>query len=475
MFRSISSLSLLSLLAIVVLACQDTPVRKTRLTVKNTPGTTGELVLSRYHYFNLEKTVLGKTNFDANGVASLNLDVSEPSFVYYQAGAHYGGLLLEPGDDLIMSLPDRKFSGKGWQANEFITRSRRIASRYETKKGAYYGSFSPGEFQQRMDSLTAELKDFRDGFLDTADVSATVEELMVSSHDLMLLNYYQYYALVNDLEKIRSVAFLPVRKKATSLPLNNKIENSFMIEYATALQLYTDLQIMRPISKLIPEEKRMRHPDSFLKMVADTLLMSSRYPFDVKEFFLARIIDNGIGESGITPLMDSLFKVYQEQFPSSTYTTLVQKRYDKWMAIAPGRKAPDFYGLTINGDTTHLRDLHGKIVYIDVWATWCLPCIAEFPASITLRQKFEQNENIAFMYVSTDTNKDAWKKFITDNPNLKGVHVIDQNSSLSEPYLLAGVPRYILIDASGKIVNADAPRPSSGEIEALLQKLIDEN
>jgi thiol-disulfide isomerase/thioredoxin len=454
------------------MTCKEAPVAKTRITVRNTASPIAELVISRYHYLNLEQTVLGKANFDSNGSATIELDLTEPSFVYYQAGTLYGGLLLEPGDDLTMNLPERKFSGKGRQANVFVTRSRQIASRYEVRNGVYYGSFPPMEFQQRMDSLNAKLKEFREGYLDTVDVSNDVKELLIASHELMLLNYYQYYALLNDLEKIRSEALLSLRQKANKMPLDDKVKNSFMIEYATALQLYGDLQIMRRIAKLVPEEKRTHHPDAFLKIVVDTLLLSNRYPSDVKELFMAKTIDNGIGGSGITPLMDSLFLVYQDRFPESQYTALIQKRYDKWMAIAPGKEAPDFYGVTIEGDTTSLRDLRGKIVYIDVWATWCMPCVAEFPASIALRRKFEQNENIAFMYVSIDGNKEAWKKFVTDNPNLKGIHVIDQNSSLSEPYLLAGVPRYILIDANGNIIQPEAPRPSSGEVEGMLQQLI---
>lgn len=65
----------------------------------------------------------------------------------------------------------------------------------------------------------------------------------------------------------------------------------------------------------------------------------------------------------------------------------------------------------IKGGTTSLKDLKGKYVYIDVWATWCGPCKAEIPHLKSLEEKY-QGKNIVFVSISVDSKEDhdAWQK-----------------------------------------------------------------
>lgn len=114
-------------------------------------------------------------------------------------------------------------------------------------------------------------------------------------------------------------------------------------------------------------------------------------------------------------------------------------------------------------------------MYIDVWATWCGPCIAEFPKSKQLQKKFQNNSKVEFLYVSVDKNKEAWKKMLADDMNFKGIHIIQiegHGESIWESYQISGIPRYILIDQNGDIVSSDAARPSSGEIEKEINDLL---
>ena len=78
-------------------------------------------------------------------------------------------------------------------------------------------------------------------------------------------------------------------------------------------------------------------------------------------------------------------------------------------------QSPTFDYLNYAGGQTKLEDLKGKYVYIDVWATWCGPCLAEIPHLKKVEAAYH-DKNIVFLSISIDVKKDyeKWKKFVTD-------------------------------------------------------------
>jgi len=174
--------------------------------------------------------------------------------------------------------------------------------------------------------------------------------------------------------------------------------------------------------------------------------------------------------SGLIQVPDSLFKGFKHKYPSSEYLPQLQRLADKCLAISPGSIAPDITGTTIDGISLSLKELRGKVVYVDVWATWCGPCRKEFPSSKEIQEHFGQNDNIVFLFVSIDQDKAAWRKMVTDEKEIKGIHINLNEEQMRKSYLISGVPWFILIDHDGKIVNADAPKPSSGKVENEIRK-----
>lgn len=146
---------------------------------------------------------------------------------------------------------------------------------------------------------------------------------------------------------------------------------------------------------------------------------------------------------------------------------------NKKMNNAP---APNFVYENHDGGTTTLDGMRGKYVYIDVWATWCGPCRREIPFLKTIEEKYK-DKNIAFVSISVDEDKnhDKWKNFVTDK-QLGGIQLIaDKNwaSDFIRAFNINSIPRFILIDPKGVVVDADASRPSSPslvtQLDALLQ------
>ncbi|MFY0608637.1 MAG: TlpA family protein disulfide reductase [Cyclobacteriaceae bacterium] len=145
----------------------------------------------------------------------------------------------------------------------------------------------------------------------------------------------------------------------------------------------------------------------------------------------------------------------------------------KFAKIEKGVTAPDFSFVSIDGDTLGMADFTGKVVYIDVWATWCGPCIAEHPAMEKLQNRFKDTP-VAFLAISIDSSPDPWRKMVADR-ELGGIHLYAPgawSSKINQDYVINSIPRFILIDQEGKIVDANAARPSGNigdQIEGLLK------
>lgn len=151
--------------------------------------------------------------------------------------------------------------------------------------------------------------------------------------------------------------------------------------------------------------------------------------------------------------------------------------YKEEMAMKKLNNAPSptFNYENHKGGMTKLEDLRGKYVYIDVWATWCGPCRAEIPFLKQVEEAFH-GKNIEFVSISIDTQKDheKWKKFV-DEKELGGIQLFadnDWNSEFVKAYGINGIPRFILIDPKGNIVNANADRPSSPALTQLFNELL---
>lgn len=121
------------------------------------------------------------------------------------------------------------------------------------------------------------------------------------------------------------------------------------------------------------------------------------------------------------------------------------------------------------GKQVSFASLKGKVVLIDVWATWCGPCREEFPHLKQLEKDLE-GQPIQIVSISTDAEKDKekWLKMIKDE-NLGGLQLYaGQSNEFSKYYKVNTIPRFLVFDKNGKIVNVDAPRPSNPKLKELL-------
>lgn len=140
----------------------------------------------------------------------------------------------------------------------------------------------------------------------------------------------------------------------------------------------------------------------------------------------------------------------------------------------PGSPLPDTAMETVDGGEVQLSTMFGKVLYIDVWATWCGPCLGEAPHFKELAEKFKGDDRIRFISLSIDKNRDSWVGFISEEKpfwpqfRLAG----KSNDDFCDNLGINTIPRFILVGPDGRIIDGDAARPSNENIEDILNKAI---
>lgn len=124
----------------------------------------------------------------------------------------------------------------------------------------------------------------------------------------------------------------------------------------------------------------------------------------------------------------------------------------------------------LKGNDVSLTDFKGKYIYIDVWASWCGPCIGEIPSLKKLEEKHKDGD-VVFVSLSLDQDTEAWKKMVAKKELHGNQFHYAGNQGFVEKFNIASIPRFILLDKEGEVLNANAPRPSSEEIHTLFTEL----
>jgi peroxiredoxin len=136
-----------------------------------------------------------------------------------------------------------------------------------------------------------------------------------------------------------------------------------------------------------------------------------------------------------------------------------------------GSKAPEIALPNAKGEIVKLSSLHGKVVVLDFWASWCGPCRRSFPAMRNVYSRFK-DKGLEIYGVSIDGNERAWNAAIQQDQT-NWLHVIDRTAGrgneLTETWNLQYIPSTFVINKEGVIV---AVSPSKEKLESLLKKLL---
>lgn len=135
-----------------------------------------------------------------------------------------------------------------------------------------------------------------------------------------------------------------------------------------------------------------------------------------------------------------------------------------------GSSMPDVVFKDINGNEVSLKQFRGKYIYIDLWASWCAPCIGEVPHLIKLEHDYA-DKNIEFVSISLDSDKKSWLKKV-EELSLEGNQWEIGNSELDQIMNITGIPQFLLYDTEAKLMIYNAPRPSSSQIRTVFNQIL---
>lgn len=146
---------------------------------------------------------------------------------------------------------------------------------------------------------------------------------------------------------------------------------------------------------------------------------------------------------------------------NEVYRNAVLSKLSSVSRLMKGNQAADFDFEDEKGKRKRLSEFKGKPIFIDLWATWCVPCLEQKPAFERLAKKYKNNA--LFLSISLDNDKNKWLSFLK-NKELVAFEGWSSFQSLSA-YNIVGIPRYILIDKDFNIFNLDVSADFSKVVE----------
>ncbi|HMP99432.1 MAG TPA: hypothetical protein PKC24_06590 [Cyclobacteriaceae bacterium] len=315
-----------------------------------------------------------------------------------------------------------------------------------TEVQSFYGSiFLNGMFLKRKDHVMVLYKD------------STAQVNIYSREWEMLIEEYEQY----------------VRKNIRPAPNSNDY-NNMMESLVSTLSGYREYHV--PQNKYTLDEG-IRHR---LLQIDTTLFYDEKAAFAFILDGLYIFLNNQLFYS---PELLSVFYDIQSRYPNSRHLEHFAPQVDKLKNYISASAKEFEGGLIVNGNYNSLaallKQFEGKNILLDVWATWCHPCIQDFKYNEVYKPLID-DENLVKLYISIDKPEwdERWRQAIKYN-QLEGYHyrgnhkfIVNMWEVLGQP--VGAIPRYALFDRKGNVVVQNGFRPADdGRLLGLIQELLD--
>lgn len=218
--------------------------------------------------------------------------------------------------------------------------------------------------------------------------------------------------------------------------------------------------------------KGTKAPQLFDLIAADSSLQTTTRNIMLRETLY------GIQNTGWTPYPPQLVAKYEEKYRQITGDSLsYNKTINNKNTIS--EYSADLLLKNFNGEEFKWQNVinkyKGKVIYVDFWASWCTPCRAEMPEAKQLRESYK-DKDVVFVYLAVNDKEQNWRQAVKDcQTDYLGDNYFVSNTStanLLKEIKFNTIPRLLLYDKNGKLVDTDAPHPSSEQIQPLIDKYL---
>lgn len=370
-------------------------------------------------------------------------------------------LFLSPSMDLKTKIsynenvPSLLFQNNGAAENNYLQQKNQLNKRFE--KVEYYKYFlnlNEEDFLKLADSINIEKTTFLRNQKNIEDDFELYESFVIKKEKASFLQRYQKWhgEIIKDPDfKVSNNFPNPYEnidvsnEKLLAHPYFIQCLNEF-ISFRTDDNINTDLSLnqLETIDREIKSQK-----------------IKDKLAYESTKFGITQ-----------TKMLDSVYNKYMSMVKNEVFRKEIEETYSNLKKIAKGTISPTFELYDINNNLVTLESLRGKLVYIDIWATWCIPCINEIPALKTLEDEFK-TKDIHFVSICFKDSKEQFEKMVKEK-ELGGIQLFapDENISFFKEYFLTVIPRFILIDRDGEIIESNAFYPSNPKLkEQILENI----
>ena len=299
------------------------------------------------------------------------------------------------------------------------------------------------------------LKSLLTGYLVSAD------SLIAKYHPTAVTSQYlRLWASTTTFEGIESLKFATDRTPQ-SVGIDAKAEFGRLIGHVDCQMASAFDASSRLVLATIPEgtleervasiEQQVKN-DSLKAHVEGTLLSKYISSFDYANNY----------EAGLQELTD-----LTQRFQLDEKYLVEFKMRKASIAGTPFPEGVNLYDL--KGNKVDFAEYRSKYVYVDMWASWCIPCLKEIPYLKALEKEL-QNKDVMFLSISIDNKEEAWKKKVAAL-GLEGELLINKDNKLGESLNVSGIPFFLIYDKEGKLYKYNAYRPSDVRLKPLLEGL----
>ncbi|WP_289658316.1 TlpA family protein disulfide reductase [Flavobacterium panacagri] len=436
---------------------------------------------------------------DSSGNFQINLKLNQTCFIdlSYKYKS-YGTLIIEPGmtykvhintEDAKNPFTVESKNAKGQQLyNQILNRNMIVGGHFELESRKYSKDSIPSVIKQKLEeSNINELQGFKD-LLKEKVISKDFYRLVETDRDYFYKGAQGSFAFINYLNESRNKNTLN-KSQYTELwatifksnPVSNPelLKSPWFYFYAENYLRYNEL-ILENIDTVILTEfhkKGLIHTHNIDN--AKKYLSGKQLEYYFAAYIYYEAINNNYEQELI-----KLFEQFKKEYPSSSYIHFLEPVIIPILSFHKKKEEPlnekvKFVENTdvLNSVKDLVKNLNGKPFYIDVWATWCGPCKAEFKDNPKLYDLLK-SKNITMVYISIDKeNKDKQWRDMTHFYNLEGYHIranekLDgdlRNIFGSESF---AIPWHFLVDENGAILNK---KLSGGSQIQNLEKQLTEN
>ncbi len=398
-------------------------------------------------------------------------------------------LLVAPGDSVFISINPKS---RKWDAFTIISGDPESASVNDyllKRRYLFKGSkkmFSDNtmirnakgeEYKVFADSLRQAKQDYLDEHAKAKPMRAEFKQWMADEIDFdyayNMIGYPYLYARYNN------------RKAADGTPVKVELPDDFFAALKDIPVEKEEYLLMKGYQKYLQQYLADRFHKEVIQAVEDYDYTNS-YADKVKftseqisgkcsQYLQTMMFIEGSSKGQVDAIMPLLAE-FRETCQNPEYKNIATQLYAQLLPLSKGQPAPDFVMTDRDGNTKHLSDYRGKVVYLDFWATWCGPCRKEMPFSQSLHEQLKDKEDeVVFLYVSFDRSEAPWQKFLTEKQPV-GEHALvlgEAQKAVKKAYNISGIPKFLLIDQEGNIASSHARRPSDPKMKGDILKLLD--